>query len=177
MNQVETEVSLIVYSCVKFLPKSWQSPAISTQSMSSSEMLCAFSWSCAFKCRMNFPARWHVLHNMIEPDVKIANNWLQLKVVSQTQRQIYLQVSLLDWPNAMLESIVRRSRIDQVTCSELLHVSESLKLRSVDDFHECFIQFNSSVNWIVENLQKKCQLNKSMQTLHLFWCFTTMWAE
>jgi len=93
MNQVETEEILIVYSCVKCLPKSWQSPAISTQSMSSSVILYAFSWSCAFKCRMNRPARWHVLHNMIEPDVKITNNWLQLKVVSQAQRQIYLQVS------------------------------------------------------------------------------------
>ncbi len=51
------------------------------------------------------------------------------------------------------------SRIHQVCSSQLFDVSESLKLRSVDDLHQQMRQLNLTMNGVVENLQDRKQDN------------------
>ncbi len=53
------------------------------------------------------------------------------------------------------------ARIHQICSSQLFNVSESLKLRSVDDLHHQGVQLNVSMNGVIEDLQK-IQVNYSI---------------
>lgn len=58
----------------------------------------------------------------------------------------------------MFKSIVTCTRINEIGPSELFNGPKSLELRSVDNFHTEWINFNVAMNRIVEYLQFTCDV-------------------
>jgi len=54
----------------------------------------------------------------------------------------------------VLKSVVRSARINEVVCSKLFDVSQPLELRGVDHFYKQRMNFNMSMNGIIEYLNK-----------------------
>ena len=78
-----------------------------------------------------------------------------------TQQQNYCYTGYSQLPNAMFKSVMRCSWINIVDSAKLLKISKSLELRSIDDGHQERVEFNVSVNRIVETLSyqtKNCKL-------------------
>lgn len=57
-------------------------------------------------------------------------------------------------PYGVFKAVVRGSWKNKVSATQLLNVSETLKLRRVDDTNKKGMYFNVPMNWIVKNLQK-----------------------
>lgn len=57
-------------------------------------------------------------------------------------------------PYRVFKAVVRGSWKNKVSATQLLNVSQALKLRCVDDANKKGMYFNVSMNWIVKNLQK-----------------------
>lgn len=69
-------------------------------------------------------------------------------------------------PYRMLEAIMRSSNKNKVSTTQLLNVTQSLKLRSVNDFDHQGMNFYVSMNRVIKNLKRKHNLflQKSMST-------------
>jgi len=61
---------------------------------------------------------------------------------------------IITLPYGVFKAVVRGSWKNKVSATQLLNVSEALKLRRVDDSNQKGMYFNVTMNWIVENLQK-----------------------
>lgn len=57
-------------------------------------------------------------------------------------------------PYRVFKAVVRGSGKNKVSATQLLNVSEALKLRRVNDTNKKGMYFNVPMNWIVKNLQK-----------------------
>ena len=61
----------------------------------------------------------------------------------------------------MLEAVVRSSRIHKVLPSQLLDVSQPLKLRGVDNLDQYGVQHNVTMDWVTEHFLQVC--NQSLE--------------
>lgn len=84
--------------------------------------------------------------------------WLALHVSGTKLGEIQMQEMCVQGtttlPYRVFKAVVRGSWKNEVSATQLLNVSEALKLRCVDDTNEKGMYFNVPMNWIVKNLQK-----------------------
>lgn len=55
----------------------------------------------------------------------------------------------------MFEPVVRGSWKNKVSATQLLNVSQALKLRRINDANKKRVYLNVPMNWIIKNLQKR----------------------
>ena len=58
-------------------------------------------------------------------------------------------------PKTVFESVVGGSRKYEVAAAQVLDVSEALELRCVDDLDAERVEFDVTVDWVVEHLLRK----------------------
>lgn len=84
--------------------------------------------------------------------------WLALHISGTKLGEIQMQEMCIQdditLPYGVFKAVVRGSWKNKVSATQLLNVSETLKLRCVDDTNKKGMYFNVPMNWIVKNLQK-----------------------
>lgn len=82
--------------------------------------------------------------------------WLTLHVSGTKLGEIQMQEmgrqDIVTLPYRVFKAVVRGSGKNKVSATQLLDVSETLKLRRVDDANKKGMYFNVPMNWIVKNL-------------------------
>lgn len=56
-------------------------------------------------------------------------------------------------PQGMFKAVMRRSWKNKVSATQLLNVSQTLKLRRINDSNEQRMYFNMTMNRIIKNLE------------------------
>ena len=60
-------------------------------------------------------------------------------------------------PQTVLKSVVSGSRVDKVAATQLLQVTQALKLRGVHDFHQQRVELHVTMHWVIEHLWARKQ--------------------